>query len=40
MTKNKQQINLEEYEEYTSAEIEAIDKFKKISGDSMEVNSL
>ena len=37
MTKNQANINLEEYEEYTEKEIEYIDKYKKISGDTMEV---
>lgn len=37
MAKKQQIINLEEYEEYTPKEIEAIDKFKKITGDAMEV---
>lgn len=37
MTRNQANINLEEYEEYTEKEIEYIDKYKKISGNTMEV---
>ena len=37
MTTKQANINLDEYEEYTEKEIEYIDKYKKISGDTMEV---
>lgn len=37
MTTKPTNINLDEYEEYTEKEIEYIDKYKKISGDTMEV---
>jgi hypothetical protein len=37
MTTNKAKINLEEYEEYTAKELQYIDKYIALSGNSMEV---
>ena len=37
MTKQQANINLEEYEEYTAKEIEYIDKYKRLTGNAMEV---
>jgi len=37
MTNKQTNVNLDEYEEYTQKEIEYIDKYKKLSGDAMDV---